>query len=290
MDTNNTVTPVRTGWDSLLAKLSMVSLLFLSITGLVITFVPFHAAVQWNVLLHTGVGLLTLLPIVWYYVIHFLDYRRYAMSHVLLLGYVGVAALLVCTLSGLVVTWQGLFGVRTSWLWRQIHLISTFVTIGAALPHVFFSIVHMKRGKDTRPVRPFVWQTSVLTIVGLLVTFGLVYAYSGEAYVNELPEGLQLRLRRGSAVRAEPGQDVHRRRVRPPLARRLGELRHRRLPLADPRRVEAQRPPLVGDGQVVPGDSERDGRAERPGVHALLRWLPTIPSRCSPATKNGVQR
>jgi hypothetical protein len=188
MEKNDSVATIRTGWGSLLAKLSLVSLLFLAITGLVITFAPFHASVQWNVLIHTAVGLLTLLPVVWYYVVHFLDYRRYSMSHVLLLGYVGIAALLICTLSGLVVTWQGLFGVRTSWLWRQIHLISTFVTLGATIPHVVFSAVHLKRGKDTRPVRPFVWQTSALTLVGLLITFGLVYAYSGEKYVNEFPE------------------------------------------------------------------------------------------------------
>ena len=49
-------------------------------------------------------------------------------------------ALLVCSVSGVVVTWQGLLAIRTSWLWRQVHLISTFVTLGATLPHVYFSV------------------------------------------------------------------------------------------------------------------------------------------------------
>ena len=43
---------------------------------------------------------------------------------------------LALPLSGLVVTWQGVFGIKTSYAWRQTHLITTFVTLGAALPHL----------------------------------------------------------------------------------------------------------------------------------------------------------
>ena len=117
---------VRTGWGSFLARLSMAVLLFEALTGLLITFAPFHPTVQWGLVLHTLVGVLTLLPVAWYYVAHFLDYRHYAMSHIVLLGWVGVIALLVCSASGVVLTWQGLFGLRTSVFWRQTHLISTF--------------------------------------------------------------------------------------------------------------------------------------------------------------------
>jgi hypothetical protein len=179
---------VRTGWSSFLSKLGMASLLFLAVSGLAITFAPFHASIQWSVLVHTVVGIVTLLPLAWYYAIHWQDYKHYAMSHVVLLGYVGFAALLVCTLSGVVVTWQGLFAIKSSWGWRQTHLITTFVTLGAALPHILFTIVHMRREKVKRPVAPFMVQTVGVTVVGMLVVVGLATAYPGVQYVNEFPE------------------------------------------------------------------------------------------------------
>ena len=121
----------RTGWASRLAVLSFAVLVFEGVTGLAITFAPFHAVVEWGVLLHTVVGVLTLLPIAWYYAVHWRDYSHFALSHVVLLGYVATVALLVCTVSGVVVTAQGFFSVRMSNIWRQIHLISTLVTPSA---------------------------------------------------------------------------------------------------------------------------------------------------------------
>jgi hypothetical protein len=179
---------VRTGWGSWLAKLGMAALAFLAITGLAITFAPFHASIQWSVILHTLVGVVTLIPLAWYYAVHWLDYKHYASSHIVVLGYVGIVALFVCTLSGVVVTWQGLFALKTSYLWRQIHLISTFVTLGTALPHVVVSWVHMKREKIHRPVGSFVLQSTGLTVVGLAVVAALTFVYSGTEYVNEFPE------------------------------------------------------------------------------------------------------
>ena len=97
----------RTGWTAGLTKLALVTLVFETVTGLLITLAPFHAAVEWNVLLHTAIGLLTLVPLTWYFVVHWLDYKRFALSDVVLLGYVAVAALLVTSVSGLVVDLAG---------------------------------------------------------------------------------------------------------------------------------------------------------------------------------------
>ena len=179
---------VRTGWGAFLARLGMAVLLFEAITGLAITFAPFHASIQWSVILHTLVGIVTLVPLAWYYAAHWLDYKHYATSHISVLGYVGIAALFVCSLSGVVVTWQGLFAVKTSYLWRQIHLISTFVTLATALPHVVFAYVHMKRAHVQRPVGAFVLQSFGFTIVGVAAIAGLTVFYSGTEYVNEFPE------------------------------------------------------------------------------------------------------
>ena len=111
---NNVNRVLRTGWASRLAALSLLVLAFETITGLAVTFGPFHPVVEWGVLLHTLVGALTLLPLLWYFAAHWLDYKHYSMSHVVLLGYVAVVALLVCMLSGLVVTLQGFFAIKTT--------------------------------------------------------------------------------------------------------------------------------------------------------------------------------
>ena len=93
--------PVRTGWISWLGRLSMVVIIFESITGLAITFGLFTTTIQWGILLHVLIGVVTLFPICWYYALHWVDYRHQRMSHVVLLGYLGIIALFVCTVSGL---------------------------------------------------------------------------------------------------------------------------------------------------------------------------------------------
>jgi hypothetical protein len=180
--------PLRTGWAAWLAKVSMAALIFEAASGLAITFGPFHAAIEWGVLVHTLVGVATLLPLAWYCYVHWLDYKRYALSAVVLLGYVGLVALLVCSLSGVVLTWEGLLGIRTSWGWRQVHLISTFATLAAILPHLIIAIVRvLGRRESFRPARAHLLQTLGATVVGLLIIAGLARAYSGARYTNEFP-------------------------------------------------------------------------------------------------------
>jgi hypothetical protein len=134
-------TAVRTGWVSTLSRLSLAALVFETLTGLVITFAAFHAAIQWTILVHTVVGLLTVIPLTWYLAAHWLDYKKYNMSDSLLLAYVSTVALLVCAVSGLVVTWQGLFATAMSPLWRNVHLYSTFAMLVTAVPHVLLTYV-----------------------------------------------------------------------------------------------------------------------------------------------------
>src|SRR3974390_2314117 len=106
------------GWISRLARLSMAALIFEAISGLAITCSPFHPAVQWTVITHTIVGALTLVPLAAYTARHWGQYRTYAPSHVTVLGYVAAMALLLCALSGCIVTGQAVFGIKTAALWR----------------------------------------------------------------------------------------------------------------------------------------------------------------------------
>ena len=184
-DTRDSDQRLRSGWAAPLSLLTGAALIFLAITGLAVTFGPFRPVVQWGLIGHTVIGVACLLPLAWYSVVHWLDYRRYQLSAVLLLGYVALAGLAVCLVSGVVVTWQGLFAVRMSWAWRQVHLFSTFVVVGASLPHVAILVVRVFRiAPDAmRYVR---WSVAP-AVVGALAFALLPLAYSGERYVNEFP-------------------------------------------------------------------------------------------------------
>jgi hypothetical protein len=82
---------VRTGWSSILARAVGGIFLFEAVSGLAITFGPFHPSIEWGVLAHTIVGLLTIAPLVWYVVRHWNDYVSQTLSDVLLLGYVAAS-------------------------------------------------------------------------------------------------------------------------------------------------------------------------------------------------------
>jgi hypothetical protein len=182
---NNRPRRVRTGWSGHLSWISGAALLFLTATGLAVTFGPFHRLVEWGLLLHTAVGVLLLLPFAWYLARHWLDYKSYHLSHIVLLGYVAGVALIVCLVSGAVVTWQGLFGIRMAWAWRQVHLISTFVAIGAVLPHVVLLLARVFR---TVPAAlRYVLRSAVAGAAALVVIALLPLTYAGPKYVNEFP-------------------------------------------------------------------------------------------------------
>ena len=178
---------VQTGWTSLLTRLGLTALLFEAITGLIVTFAPFHATVEWSVLVHTAVGLLVLIPLTWYSVVHWRDYKAYKMSDTVLLGYVAVVAVLLCALSGLIVTWQGLFGVRMSPLWRDVHLYSTFAVLLIGLPHIVLAYLRRRQTEIGPAVRKVVWQSLAGTVAGLLLIGALAGLYSGVEYKNEFP-------------------------------------------------------------------------------------------------------
>jgi len=178
----------KTGWMSLLSKFSMMAMLLLIATGLAIAYAPFHATMQWSVLIHTAFGLLALIPLLWYTWRHWEDYKRYNLSDSVLLGYVSGLAFVLCLISGVVVTWQGLFAVSMSPVWRSIHLYSTWVTLLTGLPHIIIVWIRT-RTREPRPTPvPLIWRTLVGTVVGLAIIFGLAWVYPGAQYVNELPE------------------------------------------------------------------------------------------------------
>lgn len=71
---------VRAGWSNLLARAAAAILMFELVSGLAITLGPFHPAMEWSLLLHTIVGVITIAPIVWYCARHWKDYSDQALT------------------------------------------------------------------------------------------------------------------------------------------------------------------------------------------------------------------
>jgi len=178
---------VRTGWASAWTFLALGALLAEAVTGLLVTFAPFRGWVEWGLLLHTGVGLVVVVPLTLYVVYHWLDYKRYNLSDAVLLGYVGAVALLACAASGLVVTWQGLFAVRMTPLWRSIHLYSTYVVLATAAVHVVLVLARSKKGKVARPAARALGWSAAAAVLAVALSLGFAGLYSGVTYVDELP-------------------------------------------------------------------------------------------------------
>jgi hypothetical protein len=175
----------RTGWGALLSKAAGAALAFLAVTGLAVTFGPFYPSVQWGLLVHTAIGAASFLLLLWYCLVHWLDYRRFQLSSVVLLGYVALAGLAICLVSGVVVTWQGVFGLHMSPAWRRTHLVSTFVAAGAGLPHL--AIVLLRVARIVPAALRYVVQSTAIAALAVGLTALLPFVYSGTKYDNQFP-------------------------------------------------------------------------------------------------------
>lgn len=167
----------------------MAVLWFETITGLAITFGPFQPFVQYSVLFHSAIGALTLLPVAWYCLAHWRDYRHRAMSHVTVLGYLALAGLAVCSVSGLALMVEAMLGVRTSAFWRQMHLVSTLVLLAGLLPHLFLVWLKARQGEAASAARGYLWQSAGAAVLGLTLVAAMPALYSGVQYVNQFPSG-----------------------------------------------------------------------------------------------------
>jgi len=184
---NSFANSVRTGWSSVLARAVGGIFLFELVSGLAITFGPFHPAIEWGLLLHTIVGLLAIVPLAWYFVLHWKDYISQTLSDVLLLGYVAIGALAVCAVSGTWITGQALFGIRTSpWL-RYAHLISTLLALAAFVPHVFIAWWRRRKTEATKGAPRWLGAGWAAVVVGVVLIGALTVTYSGTKYRNEFP-------------------------------------------------------------------------------------------------------
>ena len=180
-------TQIRTGWSAVLSKAVAALLLFEVISGLAITFGPFHPAIEWGLLLHTTMGFVMVAPLAWYFVRHWSDYTGQALSDVLLLGYVGFGSLAVCVVSGLLVTGQAVFGIRTSPALRYVHLVSTLLALAATIPHIFIAWLRRHRTGFAKGAAAWAGVTTGAAVAGICLIVPLTLVYSGTKYRNEFP-------------------------------------------------------------------------------------------------------
>lgn len=123
-------------WQAFSARLAGGLLVYLTVTGLPIRFLPFSPAMEWNVLLHTAAGVLALLPVCHYLFRHWRDYQPDALTPNKVLGYLGLGAALLALATGVWVTVLALFSTRVPETIRTLHLIPS-----VALP--VFMIWHL---------------------------------------------------------------------------------------------------------------------------------------------------
>ncbi|MGA2629745.1 MAG: hypothetical protein ABSG54_05965 [Terriglobia bacterium] len=153
-------------WRSRLAILVAGVLAFETLSGQSVWLLPFGIPNQVMVIVHTVLGLLFLIPVAWYLLRHFLHYWRNTMSHILLLGYLGAAAVILCAVSGLVLTYQSALGVKISYAWDAVHSL----TINTRLRYrkVDQYLLNFLFGKDkglTAPVTDMAQETKIIQII-----------------------------------------------------------------------------------------------------------------------------
>ncbi len=173
----------------MLARVAGAFLLFELISGLAVTFGPFHPAIEWGLLLHTVIGVAALAPVVWYFARHWRDYASQAASDVLLLGYAGLAALAVCAVSGAVVTVQALAGVKTTPLWRYAHLVSALMALAAGTPHIVLAWLRRRDTAFAGGAAGWLRYGAMASAAGVAVMAALTFGYPGTKYHNQFPAG-----------------------------------------------------------------------------------------------------
>ena len=169
-------------------------LAFETLTGLSIYLLPFSIPNQFIVLIHTGIGLLFIVPAVWYQFRHWLVYRSAPMTHIKLTGYMAIVAAILCVASGVVLTVQALFGTKIGYAWDRIHIVSTLALIAFTIPHIVSPVLRNRKARRIESIGPVIaaagrygWGVAGIT-VGLFAVVGLLaYTYEPVRLQNTFP-------------------------------------------------------------------------------------------------------
>ena len=146
-----------------------------SLTGLWIYVAPFSVSAQFQVLLHTAAGLILLVPYLYYQVQHFLVWYRHKVTAAMVLGYALMALVLVCSVSGVVVTWQAAVGPKLSEAWDMVHLVTGLGVLVLIVAHLALAwprrqYIAQRAPELARALKRFARGSAGLVVVALAVT------------------------------------------------------------------------------------------------------------------------
>ena len=185
-------------WRSRLSIFVFGLLLFETISGLSIWLLPFSVPNQILVLIHTVGGLAFLVPYLIYQGRHWWIYRSRQWSHYTVTGYVAFVVVVLCCLSGVIVTVQALVAVKISYFWDLVHIVTTLAIVAFLVPHVVLLLLRDRKGtsRETQEVlgaeKRWVGGTVAWTIGGFVILAVLSLVYSPVVWNNEFPEGYEV--------------------------------------------------------------------------------------------------
>lgn len=183
-------------WTSRLLYSVAGLLLFELLTGLSIYLLPFSVANQVMVLMHTAAGLVFMFPYFWYQYKHWLNYKDRPLNEFSVTGYAGMISVTIAISSGVVLTYQALFQTSIQLIWKNLHILSTFLMIGAVLPHVILIIwrdsrvqAASSRFKERIRSQKFFGFNSIYIVFIQFALVGLfMFAYSSFGSKKPVPE------------------------------------------------------------------------------------------------------
>ncbi len=113
------------------------TLLFVTITGLAVWLVPFSVTSQMAILFHTLAGLCLLIPFTFWQLIHWRSNREAIRSASKLSAYIGFWVLAGNLVSGVIITYQAMFGLLSRHAWMVVHRWTGILVLPLLAFHVF---------------------------------------------------------------------------------------------------------------------------------------------------------
>ena len=182
-------------WEHVLLKFVAGILLFETISGLLIYFLPFSLTNQVNVLVHTIIGLVFIIPFLYYMFRHWNIYRSMPLNHYVFTGYILMVVSILLIISGVILSYQGMFQTKISKAWDLVHTVGTFVLIAFMLPHIVLIIIRNYKAGITNALKPvieaqrnFIIKSFILTVILFGVVGLWTVMYQPVKWKNEFPE------------------------------------------------------------------------------------------------------
>ncbi len=195
------------GWKSALSGLNAGLILYGFVSGLVIYLATFSQFSQFTVILHTVVGLVSLLPIALYSWKHWRIRRGGTLNHYQLLGYTALLFLALCLITGVILTWQSLFHTKISYLQSSLHWISGVLVGIFLLIHLSTILFRkMKQGSTLLKLRKSQTRFSIWTfgLSGILLLATFVISQNHQQPKKYLPFAVDYNWRFGEQTPFAP--------------------------------------------------------------------------------------